>query len=140
MFVINTVTISGNLTRDPELRSTPSGTPVCQFGVAVNERVKQGDTWEDRPSFIDVTAWASLAEQVAKQASKGSLICVMGQLRQDRWEKDGDKRSKTYVVARAFVVPKGDSNGQPSTGGEVPADTDFGSSRPGIDDSEIPFT
>lgn len=130
MFVINTVTISGNATRDPELRSTPSGTSVCQLGVAVNERVKQGDNWSDRASFIDVTAWGSLAEQIAKQVHKGKQVVVTGRIRQDRWQaQDGTNRSKVYVVADAFVTPRGgESNGNGQT-----------TQHPLADRGDIPF-
>ena len=139
MFVLNSVTISGNLTRDPELRSTPSGTSVCKLSVAVNERVKKGDNWEDYPSYIDITAWASLGEQMARQLSKGSPVAIQGQIRQDRWEKDGENRSKVYVVARAFFSPKSGSSGQASFEADVPADTTgLGNSGSSIDD-DIPF-
>lgn len=141
MFVLNNITISGNLTRDPELRSTPSGTSVCKLSIAVNERIKKGDNWEDYPSYIDITAWASLGEQMAKQLQKGSPVAVQGQIRQDRWKaEDGSNRSKVYVVARAFFAPKGSgSNGQGSFEADVPADTAGLAGSGQFSNDDIPF-
>lgn len=98
---INKVIVSGNLTRDPELRQTSSGTAVLSFGVAVNERVKNNQTgeWEDRPNFLDCTMWGKRGEAVSKYLAKGSKVCIEGRLRQNTWEKDGQKRSKVEIVA-----------------------------------------
>jgi len=97
---INRVIISGNLTRDPEVRSTASGTPVMQFGIAVNDRVKnsQTDEWEDRPNFIDCTMFGPRAEKIAQYLAKGAKATVEGKLRWSQWEKDGQKRSKVEVI------------------------------------------
>lgn len=101
MGCINKASISGNLTRDPELRTTQSGTPVLSMGVAVNERVKRGDQWEDRPSFVDVTVWGARAEALSKFLRKGLRVAVSGRLRQDRWQdaKTGENRSRLGIVA-----------------------------------------
>lgn len=97
---INRVIISGNLTRDPELRTTQSGMAVLQFGMAVNERVKNQQTgeWEDRPNFIDCTMFGNRADAVSRYLSKGIKVTVEGKLRYSQWEKDGQKRSKLEVV------------------------------------------
>lgn len=99
---INKVIISGNLTRDPELRSTQSGTQVLGFGVAVNERVKNQRTgeWEDRPNFVDCTMFGNRAEGVSRYLAKGSKVAVEGRLRWSQWEdrNGGGKRSKLEVV------------------------------------------
>lgn len=95
---INIVCVSGNLTRDPDIRTTQSGTAVLSFCVAVNERVKEGGDWKDRPSFIDCVMFGSRAQSVARFLSKGSKATVSGRLRQQRWEKDGQNRSKVEVI------------------------------------------
>lgn len=97
---INRVIISGNLTRDPELRSTGSGMPVLQFGVAVNDRRKNSQTgeWEDYPNFVDCTMFGARAESLSRYLSKGTKVSIEGKLRYSQWEKDGQKRSKLEVV------------------------------------------
>lgn len=95
---INRAIISGNLTRDAELRQTQSGSHVLSFSVAVNERVKNGDQWEDRPNFIECTMFGKRAESIAKYMTKGAKVCAEGKLRWSQWEKDGQKRSKVEVV------------------------------------------
>ena len=98
----NTVTLVGNITRDPELRFTPSGQAVATFGLAVNRRWqnRQTNEWEEQTSFFDVKCWAQMAENVAESVSRGSRVVVSGRLEQRSWETDqGDKRSKVEVVA-----------------------------------------
>lgn len=97
---INRVCISGNLTRDPELRSTAGGTSVMGFGVAVNERRKNSRTgeWEDYPNFVDCTLFGKRAEALEQYLSKGTKVAVEGRLRYSSWEKDGQKRSKLGVI------------------------------------------
>jgi len=93
----NTVTIVGNMTRDPELRYTAKGVPVTDFGVAWNTKDKDGN---ESVSFFDVTCWRDLAEHVAESLGKGMRVVVYGRLEQDTWENDdGDKRSKVKVIA-----------------------------------------
>lgn len=98
---INQVTISGNLTRDPELRQTQGGTAILALGVAVNERAKNQQTgeWEDRPNFVDCVVFGKRAEALARLLSKGSKVAVSGRLRYSAWEKDGARRSKLEVIA-----------------------------------------
>ena len=97
---INRVEITGNLTRDPEIRATAGGTPVMSFGVAVNDRRKNAQTgeWEDYPNYIDCTMFGSRAEAVSRYLSKGSKVAIDGKLRYSQWEKDGQKRSKVEVI------------------------------------------
>ena len=97
---INRVIISGNLTRDPELRSTASGLPVLGFGVAVNDRRKNQQTgeWEDYPNFIDCTMFGARAESLSRYLSKGTKVSIEGKLRWSQWERDGQKRSKLEVI------------------------------------------
>ncbi len=98
----NTVTLVGNVTRDPELRYTPSGQTVATFGLAVNRRWQNRQTqeWEEQVSFFDIKSWAGLAENVAESVQRGTRVIVTGRLEQRSWETDnGDKRSKVEVVA-----------------------------------------
>lgn len=97
---INRVNISGNLTRDPELRATASGTQVLSFGVAVNDRRRNPQTgeWEDYPNFVDCTMFGTRAEAVNRYLSKGSKVAIEGKLRYSSWEKDGERRSKIGVI------------------------------------------
>ena len=97
---INRVNISGNLTRDPELRSTAGGTAILGFGVAVNDRRKNPQTgeWEDYPNFIDCVMFGTRAESVSRILRKGVKIAAEGKLRYSSWEKDGQRRSKLEVI------------------------------------------
>ncbi len=98
----NTVTLVGNVTRDPELRYTPSGQTVATFGLAVNRRWQNRQTqeWEEQVSFFDIKSWAGLAENVAESIQRGTRVIVTGRLEQRSWETDNnEKRSKVEVVA-----------------------------------------
>ena len=97
---INRVVISGNLTRDPDLRSTATGMPVLGFGVAVNDRRKNAQTgeWEDYPNFIDCTMFGNRAQSLAGILAKGAKVAIEGKLRWSQWERDGQKRSKIEVI------------------------------------------
>jgi single-strand DNA-binding protein len=114
---INRVNITGNLTRDPELRSTGSGMAVLQMGVAVNDRRKNAQTgeWEDAPNFIDVVMFGARAESVSRFLSKGAKVAVEGKLRGSSWEDKttGAKRSKIEVVADdiEFMSSRGEGGG-----------------------------
>ena len=97
---INRVNISGNLTRDAELRCTAGGTQVLAFGVAVNDRRRNPQTgeWEDYPNFVDCTMFGNRAEAIARYLAKGSKVAIEGKLRYSSWERDGQKRSKLEIV------------------------------------------
>lgn len=97
---INSVNISGNLTRDPELRRTAGGTAVLTIGVAVNDRRKNPQTgeWEDYPNFVDCTMFGTRAEKLSGILGKGSKVAIGGKLRYSSWEKDGQRRSKLEVI------------------------------------------
>ena len=97
---INRCNISGNLTRDPEMRALRNGTQVLSFGVAVNDRRKNPQTgeWEDYPNFIDCTMFGSRAEAVGRYLAKGTKVAIEGKLRYSSWEKDGQRRSKLEVI------------------------------------------
>lgn len=138
---INRVLLVGNLTKDPELRHTPSGTAVCDFSIAINGREKIGDTWQDRADFFDVVVWGNQAENCAQHLSRGSMVGVDGKLRQDRWEDrdTGQKRSKVKITADTvqFLNNKRDDAESGGGGQFVPQaqqEPDFSN-----DDSDIPF-
>lgn len=97
---INRANISGNLTRDPDLRATASGMQVLGFGVAVNDRRKNPSTgqWEDYPNFVDCTMFGNRAESMGRILRKGMKVAIEGKLRYSNWEKDGQRRSKIEVI------------------------------------------
>ena len=118
---INRVNISGNLTRDPEVRMTSGGTQVLSFGVAVNDRRRNPQTgeWEDYPNFVDCTMFGSRAEAVSRYLSKGSKVASEGKLRYSSWERDGQRRSKLEVIVDEIeFMSRGQQQGQ---GGYAPA-------------------
>jgi single-strand DNA-binding protein len=99
---INTVVVTGNLTRDPELRSLNSGTSVCKLRVAVNSRRKdESGEWADKPNFFDVTVWGAQGEAAAEHLSKGSAVAIDGRLEWREWEtSDGGKRQEVTILAK----------------------------------------
>jgi len=103
----NTITITGNLTRDPELRFTPSGQATTSFGIAVNRRWLNRDdnTWEESTSFFDVVAWRELAENATESLARGTRVTVTGRLEQRSWETpEGQKRSKVEINAEDIAT------------------------------------
>lgn len=98
---INNVSITGNLTRDPELRATAGGMQVMSLGVAVNDRRRNAQTgeWEDYPNFVDCTMFGTRAESLARFLSKGMKVAIAGKLHYSSWEKEGQKHSKVDIIA-----------------------------------------
>lgn len=146
---INRVNITGNLTRDPELRSTAGGTNILSFGVAVNDRRRNQQTgeWEDVPNFVDCIVFGSRAEAVSRFITKGSKVAVEGKLRFSAWEtKEGQRRSKLEVVVDEIEFLSR-ANGQqvtsPAAEAAKVADTPaYGAPRapePEFYDADIPF-
>ena len=118
---INRVVISGNLTREPEIRRTQSGMAILGFGVAVNERRKNTQTgeWDDYANFIDCTMFGTRAEKLSAYLSKGAKVAVEGKLRWSQWERDGQKRSKVEVIVEEIeLMSKGGSNGNSRSNAE----------------------
>lgn len=118
---INRVNISGNLTRDPELRATQGGTQILSFGVAVNDRRRnpQSQEWEDYPNFVDCVVFGARAEALSRFLHKGSKVAIEGKLRYSSWEaRDGSRRSKLEVVVDEveFLSPRNGNNGQGQQG------------------------
>jgi single-strand DNA-binding protein len=151
---MNVVVITGNLKRDPELRHTGGGTPVCELRVAVNSRRKEGQEWVDKPNYFDVTVWGAQGENCANYLSKGRPVAVEGRLDWREWEaKDGSgKRQAVSIIASSvqFLGSRdGGGSGGNGNGGsfspssDVPADTsDFegaAATSGGDGDDDIPF-
>lgn len=117
---INQVILVGRLTRDSELRYTASGMGICKFSLALNRRVKKGDEWIEEVSYFDVTLWGKQGEALSKYLLKGKQVGVQGELRQNRWEQDGQKRSKVEINANNIQLLGGNVEGGASrhqTGG-----------------------
>ena len=152
---INRVNISGNLTRDPELRATAGGTQVLSFGVAVNDRRRNQQTgeWEDYPNFVDCTMFGARAEAVSRFLNKGSKVAIEGKLRYSSWERDGQRRSKLEVIVDEIEFMGGRGQGQDggygNQGGYAPAPSRSQAPRPQapvqappaveVYDEDIPF-
>ena len=128
----NRVILMGNLTRDPEVRFLPSNTPVCELGLAVNDRYqdKQSGEWVDRPNFIDCTAFGKSAESIGKFFSKGRPILIEGKLRYEQWEdkQSGAKRSKLKVVIDQWNFCDSKSGGDGGGGGGGGGGRSYGNS------------
>lgn len=141
MATLNRVLLIGNLTRDPELKYTPQGTAVCDFAIALNEKFKAKDgTWQEKVHYIDIAAWGRTAEVCGEYLKKGRPVFVEGRLNQDRWEQDGQKRSKVRVTAdrvQFLGTPGGGGGGGPrGESAEAPAEA---GPEPGPGDQEPPF-
>ncbi len=109
---INAVFIVGRLTRDAELKYLNNGTAVCDFSIAVNRLKRSGDQWDSEASFFDITMFGPRTEKIVQYLLKGQQIAVNGELRQDRWEKDGQTRSKVKIIANDIqLLGKASSGG-----------------------------
>ena len=144
---VNRVVVVGNLTRDPELRHTPSGTPVCSLRIAVNTRRKDASgQWADKANYFSVSVFGQQAENCAQYLAKGRPVAIDGRLEWREWEQDGNKREAVEIVADSvqFLGSRGDGDGGDGGGGGgyIPADApatpagDFPSSPT---DDDIPF-
>lgn len=127
----NKVIFMGNLTRNPELRYTPNGTPVASFGLAVGRKFKQGEELKEEVCFVDIVVFGKQAEHCAQYLSKGNGAIIEGRLQQRRWEaEDGQKRSKHEVVAQSVTFMPKKQQGEPGAGQADPHD------EPSYDDDE----
>ena len=140
---INRVVLTGNLTRDPELRTTSGGTSVCKLGLAVNARRKNAQTgeWEEKPNYFRVTVFGRLAENCHEYLAKGRSVGVDGRLEWSQWERDGQKRESIDVIADTVQFLGGRDGGTPR--GDAPADTSDFDPTPvaagQVSDDDIPF-
>ena len=148
---INRVVLTGNLTRDPELRSTQGGTAVCSLRIASNTRRRDASgEWVDKPNFFDVTVWGAQGENCAQYLSKGRPVAIDGRLEWREWEdKQGNKRQSIDIIADSVQFlgsrdgggENGGNSGRFTPQSDVPADTaDFASAPAGsAADDDIPF-
>lgn len=148
---LNKVLLIGRLTRDPELRVMPKGTPVCQFGLAINRETKaESGEKQAETTFVDVEAWSKQAEAIAKYLTKGRHIYLEGRLKLDQWEDKTtrEKRSRMKVVLESFQFLDSAGQGEPSKADSGPSDAapvqrpaprpQTAAARPGPDE-DVPF-
>jgi single-strand DNA-binding protein len=151
---INRVVLTGNLTRDPEMRSTGGGLAICKLGIAVNTRKKNGSTgvWEEKPNYFRVTVFGAQAENCGQYLKKGRAVAIDGRLEWSQWENEGQKRESIDIIADTVQFlggrdDAGNGNGNgfsssaPATESDVPIDTgDFETAPVGAGaDDDIPF-
>ncbi|MDR2177114.1 MAG: single-stranded DNA-binding protein [Treponema sp.] len=116
---LNHVVLIGRLTRDAELKYTSGGQAVCKFSIAVNRRRKNGDQWEDEANFFDIVLWGRQGESLNQYLLKGKMVGIEGELRQDRWQQDGQNRSRVEIVANNLQLlgGSGGASGNGNHGG-----------------------
>src|SRR6478752_9478003 len=141
---INRVVLVGNLTKDPELRHTGGGTPVCSLRIAVNGRRRdESGNWADKPNYFSVSVFGNQAESCAQYLAKGRPVAIDGRLDWREWEKDGVKREAVEIVAESvqFLGSRGDGEGGGGGGNHfVPAGaSEGGADFPAATDDDIPF-
>jgi single-strand DNA-binding protein len=130
---INQVVLVGRLTRDAEIRYTSGGMANSRFSLAVNRRTKKENEWVDEVSFFDIIIWGKTAEGLTKYLLKGTQVAVAGELRQDRWEKDGQKQSRIVINAHTVQLLGGKKETAP------PALNESLVNDPSFFDDDIPF-
>lgn len=139
---LNTVSLVGRLTRDAELRYTNSGMPICNFSIANNYTRKSGDEWTEEVSFFDVVVFGRQGEAVSNYLKKGKQVAVQGELRQDRWEQEGQRRSKVQVIASNLQLLGGrgeGGGGEPNAGGGFERRQDAAPSPASDFEDDVPF-
>lgn len=138
---INHVVLVGRLTRDAELKYIASGTAVARFSIACNRRKRSGEQWVDEVSYFDIVLWGKTAENLVKYLTKGTQVALDGELRQNRWEQDGQARSKVEIVANNIELlgsPRGGGAQRPVS---EPPDVPGSREQEGPDtfEDDIPF-
>lgn len=141
---INHVVLVGRLTRNAELKYTNNGSAVSKFSIAINQRRKKEDQWVDEAHFFDIVLWGKTAESLNQYLVKGKQVGIEGQLRQDRWEQEGQARSKVEIFAtNVMLLGGGGGGGRPSapaaearSGGDFP---ESGAPAPDTFEDDIPF-
>jgi len=143
---LNHAVLIGRLTRDAELKYTSGGQAVCKFSIAVNRRKKNGDQWEDEANFFDIVVWGRQGESLHQYLVKGKMVGIDGELRQDRWQQDGQNRSKIEIIANNLqLLGGGSSSGekqsfQSAPGGESSSEApSYSSSKDDGFADDIPF-
>jgi single-strand DNA-binding protein len=141
MAEINSVVLVGRLTRDAEMKYTQGGAAIVKFALAINRRKKVGESWQDEANYFDVTMMGKSGEAVHKYLVKGKMVGVQGELRQNRWEQDGQTRSKVEIFAFSLQL-LGDSRGGTSQSAPEPAASNYGGFSQASDEQfedDIPF-
>ena len=141
---INIVTIIGNLVKDAELKYTNSGTPITGLTIAVNRSVKKDGQWTEEASFFDVSLWGKRGESLNQYLVKGTKVCISGSLKQDRWEQDGQKRSRVIIQCENIQLLGGNkSNNNNNSNNKTPSsyNPSYGNNQGGNSSFEdsIPF-
>lgn len=135
----NIVSINGRLVREAELKYASSGTAILNFSIAVNRSVKKGDKWEDEASFFDCTFFGKMAESVKKYLEKGKQVSIIGELVQNRWEKDGEKRSRVGIIVNKLQLLGGKDEQKQEKPSYQENFQDDGAQIGFSDDPSIPF-
>jgi single-strand DNA-binding protein len=133
---LNKVVLIGRCVADAQMKYTNGGLPVARFAIAVNRRKKSGDTWSDEANFFDIVLLGKSAESIAKYLTKGKQVGVEGELHQDRWEQEGQTRSRVEVVASNVQLLGG---GKDSGRGQAAGQSDAPAQSAGEFEDEIPF-
>lgn len=139
---LNKVILIGRLTRDAELKYTNGGMPVSRFSIAVNRRKKTGETWADEANFFDVVLLGKSGEAINQYLTKGKQIGVEGELHQNRWEQDGQQRSKVEIVASNVQLLGGSGQRGPSPMKETQSSSEYSSAETETSsefEDDIPF-
>lgn len=138
MASFNRVVLVGNTTRDVELRRIPSGTEVCDMGLAINDRRKdQTGNWIEETTFVDVTLWGRTAVVASEYAKKGTQVLIEGRLKMDSWEADGQKRNKLKVIADRLLLLGGRPGGGGSAPSSISRSSGYSEPAPSFDAGEI---
>jgi single-strand DNA-binding protein len=121
--MFNKIILIGNLTADPEVRYTPQGTPVCNLRVASNTKFKQGDQMKEETLFISAVLFGKSGEAIAKYTTKGSPVLIEGRLRENSWEKDGQKKSRMEIIANTVkMLSRGSGRKEDTSGDSMASD------------------
>ena len=136
---INRVFLVGRLTRDAELRFTTSGTPVGKFAIAVNRSKKNGDQWDEEVHYFDIVLWGKTAEALSKYLVKGKQVAIDGELRQSRWEQDGQHRSRVEIHAANIQLLGGSGQSSAQSNGSNSNYSRQEKSQTQSQDKSVPF-
>ena len=136
---VNHVILIGRLTRDAELKYTSGGMAVCKFAIAVNKRRKNGDQWVEEANFFDIVLWGRSGESLNQYLVKGKQVAVEGELHQNRWEQDGQARSKIEIMANNVQLLGGNSGAQGAGSGGNAGSASSAGGYTGNSGSSAPF-
>ncbi len=142
---LNKITVIGNLGRDPEIRYTQSGTPVCNIGIGVTERRKEGDEWKDHTEWFNVVCFGKTAENAARFLKKGRQVCADGRIQSRKWQdKEGNQRTSYEIIASQILFLGGGNRDTQDTAassfGSAPQTSNITTAPAGfIADDDIPF-